>query len=340
MADEPDAGDQSVVDAIMTTEEGPREPVVEGDEDPAPDDENPDEGDTPDEEGEGEGEEDEKKASAEDEPEEEVDVDDLLVEITINGQKQEIPLKELKQNYSGNEYIKQNIQKSVEVRKAVEYNAAALYQANQEVAGKLKSLNEVLDTLAQPAIDWDELRARNPNEYLLRREELREVQEKQILVAQEVERIEAEQAALQSQARQRVVLDQAQRLASILPDLADPKKAPVAMNRLIRTAEYCGIPQSEVEQVIDHRYMLVLELAARQLQGEYERSQVRQRANGNGDASAQTPSRKVVLRPGSSQGSAATSAKRLTAEVYNRAKRTGSVEDVAKTLIMSSPTRR
>jgi hypothetical protein len=82
--------------------------------------------------------------------------------------------------------------------------------------------------------------------------------------------------------------------------------------------------------------MLVLELAARQLQGEYERSQVRQKANGNGDASAQ-PSRKVVLRPGSSQGAAANSAKRLTVEAFNRAKRTGSVEDVAKTLILSSP---
>jgi hypothetical protein len=326
MADEPDAGDQSVLDAIMTTtetpEEGPREPVVEGEPDPAPDEEAPDEGEPSEKE-----EKEEEEASGE---EEGVDVDDLLVEITIDGKTQEIPLKELKQNYSGNEYIKQNIQKSVEVRKAVEYNAAALYQANQEVAGKLKSLNEVLDSMAKPNIDWDELRARNPNEYLLRREELREVQEKQRLVAQEVERIEGEQAALQSQAR---------RLASILPDLADPKKAPVAMDRLIRTAEYCGIPQSEVEQVVDHRYMLVLELAARQLQGEYERSQVRQKANGQGDASANTP-RKVVLRPGSSQGTAANNARCLTAETYSRAMKTGSVEDVAKTLIMSAPRRR
>jgi hypothetical protein len=333
MADEPDAGDDSVIAEIMTepvavSGEPPREPVVEGEPDPAPDEETPDDAESPDKEG-----EEEEKAAAD---EEGVDVDDLLVEITIDGQTKEIPLKELKQNYSGNEYIKQNIQKSVEVRKAVEYNAAALYQANQEATAKLESLSAILDTMAKPAIDWDALRARNPNEYLLKREELREVQEKQRLVAQEVERIEGEQAALQSQARQRMVLDQAQRLASILPDLADPKKAPVAMDRLIRTAEYCGIPQSEVEQVVDHRYMLVLELAARQLQGEYERSQVRQKANGNGDASAQ-PSRKVVLRPGSSQGAAANSAKRLTVEAFNRAKRTGSVEDVAKTLILSSP---
>jgi hypothetical protein len=111
------------------------------------------------------------------------------------------------------------------------------------------------------------------------------------------------------------------------------------MDRLIRTAEYCGIPQAEVEQVVDHRYMLVLELAARQLQGEYERSQVRQKANGDAAATV-SPPRKVVLRPGSSQGAAAQSSKRLTAETYNRAMKTGSVEDVAKTLILSAPRRR
>jgi hypothetical protein len=308
MADEPelDAGDSEVLQAILTTEEAPeapRKPVPEGESEPEPDAETPDEGE---EEG-----EEEAETKAEGEEEEEItDVDDLLVEITIDGKNLEIPLKELKQNYSGNEYIRQNIQKSVEVRKAVEYNAAALYQANQEVANKLQSLNAVLDTMAKPDIDWDALRARNPNEYLLKREELREVQEKQRLVAQEVDRIAEEQAALQSQARQRMVIDQAQRLASILPDL-----------------------------VVDHRYMLVLELAARQLQGEYERSQVRQKANGDAAATVSHP-RKVVLRPGSSQGAAAQSAKRLTAETYNRAMKTGSVEDVAKTLILSAPRRR
>ena len=338
MADEPDAGDSSVIDAILTTtEDGPREPVVEGDE-PAPDDEEPDGDAEPSEKEESE-EEDEQKAKAEGEEDEETDVDDLLVEITVNGQKQEIPLRDLKQNFSGNKFIEQNVQKSVEIRKAVEYNAAALYQANQEVGEKLKSLNAVLDTLAKPKIDWADLRARNPTEYVLKREELREVEEKQRLVAQEVDRINGEQAALQSQARQRLVLDEAQRLAEALPSLADPKTAPVVMDQLIHAAEYCGIPRSEVEQAIDHRHMLVLSLAAEALQARYAKSQVRQRANGSGEASAPSPARKIVLRPGSSQGSAASSAKRLTADAYNRAMKTGSVEDVAKTLIMS-PTRR
>jgi hypothetical protein len=175
---------------------------------------------------------------------------------------------------------------------------------------------------------------------LLRREELREIQEKQKLVQEEVQNIEAEQAALQSQARQRMVLDQAQRLASQLPDLADPKKAPVVMDRLIRTAEYFGFQKPEVESVVDHRQMLVLWAAANWLNDQYQRSQVRQRANGNGDASESPQPKKVLIRPGSSQNGAASQAKRLTAEIYNRARQTGSVEDVAKTLIMSPPSPR
>jgi hypothetical protein len=328
-----DAGDPEVLNAIVSLNEGPREPPVEGESEPAPDEETPDS--TP------EGEEGEEKAAAEDEEKEEgdeeaTDIDDLLVEITVNGQNIEVPLRDLKQNFSGNKFIEQNVQKAVEIRKAVEYNAAALYQANQEVATKLQSLNAVLDTMSKPNIDWADLKARNPNEYLLRREELREIQDRQQLVAQEVERINGEQAALQSQARQRMVFDQAQRLAEALPAIADPKTAPVVMDQLVRTAEYCGIPKAEVENVIDHRHMLVLSLAAEALQNRYQRSQVRQKANGEASA----PQRKVVLRPGSSQGSAASQSKRLTAEIYNRAMKTGSVEDVAKTLIMSAPRRR
>src|SRR6187402_2862640 len=102
MVDEPDAGDDSVIAEIMTEPiaakgDIPREPPVEGDSEVQPDDETPDDVDSPEKEP-GEGEEEEAKAAGEDD---EVDVDDLLVEITIDGKTQEVPLKELKQNYSG-----------------------------------------------------------------------------------------------------------------------------------------------------------------------------------------------------------------------------------------------
>lgn len=331
---EADAGDDAVINAILTAKDGPpREPPAEGDEPPPDDEEAPDEEETEDpdaEPSEKEEAEEEVKASDED-----VDVDELLVEIVIDGKPVEVPLKDLKQNYSGNKYIEQQVQKAVEIRRAVEHNAAALYQANTEARQKLERLNEVLDSLAQPQIDWDALKARNPTEYMLKREEQREIQDKQRLVAQEVERIDAEQAALQSQARQRIVIDQAQRLAERLPELTDAKKAPQVMARMIKAAEYFGIPKSEVEGIVDHRHMLVLHFVAEALFND-QKTKVRQKANG--DASVSTPPpKKVILRPGSSQNSAANQAKRLTAEAYRRARQTGSVEDVAKTLILSSP---
>ena len=344
---EPDAGDQSVIDAILSTKEAPpakgeappREPPVEGDtpaDDPdaVPDEENPDEEPSEKEEAEGE-EEKEEKAEAED-----VDVDDLLVEITINGKTEEVPLKNLKQNYSGTKYIEQNIQQAVEIRKAVEYNAASLYAANQQAVEKLTQIDAVLDSMAQPQIDWEALRSRNPTEYVLKREEQREIQDKQKLVAQEIERVNAEQAALQSQSRQRLVLDQAQLLADRLPDLADPKKAPVVMDRLMRTAEHFGFQRPEIEGVLDHRQMLVLYAASEWLQERQQKSQVRQKANGDASASNTPAPKKILLRPGSSQNSAESQSKRLTVEAFNRARKTGSVEDVAKTLILSAPKRR
>jgi len=337
---EPDAGDQSVIDAILTAKDPPREPPDEdkpdGEEPDDPDAE-PSEQEETEDETKDEDQDEEKKASAEDE--EDVDIDELLVEITIDGQTQEVPLKDLKQNFSGIKYIEQNIQKAVEVRKAVEYNAATLYQANQQAVERLNSLNAVLDSMVAPQIDWAALKARNPTEYVLKREELRDLQDKQRLVQQEVERINDEQAALQSQARQRLVIDQAQLLAERLPDLTDAKKAPQVMARLIRAAEYFGFSKAEVETVLDHRQMLVLHAAAELLHQNEQRSQVRQKANG--DASNSNPAKKILIRPGSSSNnSSANQAKRLTAEAYNRARKTGSVEDVAKTLILSAPRRR
>jgi len=306
--------------------------VPEGEGEPTPDPENPvedDESEAPDKEkDEAEGEE-EKKEDLEVE-----DVDELLVAVTVNGEEVEIPLKDLKQNYSGNKFIEQNVQKAVEIRKAVEYNAAALYHTNQQAMEKLQSLDAVLDTLASPAVDWDALKARNPQEYILKREELRDIQDKQRLVREEVGRVEAEQAALQAQARQRLLLDQAQILADRVPELADPKKAPVVMGQMSEAAKYYGFSPEEVGQVIDHRQMLVLLDAAKWRRQEAEKSKVLRKANGSGDASASETPRKVLLRPGSSQGSSANSAKRLTADAYNRARQSGKVEDVALTLLM------
>ena len=337
-----DAGSDAVLAAILTTddappgkEEGPREPAVEGDE-PAPDEDSPDEGE------EQPSEEEETKDAA-DEGKEEVeveDVDELLVEITVNGQNIEVPLKELKQNYSGNKFIEQNIQKAVEVRKAIEYNAAALYNANKQAVEKLQSLDAVLDSMTQSNIDWAALKARNPQEYILKREEVRELEDKQKLVQQEIDRVEAEQAALQSQARQRLVMDQAQLLAQQVPGLNDPQTAPVVMGHMVRAAEHYGFSREEVGTVLDHRQMLVLYDAAQWRHYVAQQNQVRRKANGNGDASASPPQqRKVLIRPGSSQNAAETRSKRLTADAYNRARKSGSVEDVAMTLLMPSKRR-
>jgi hypothetical protein len=292
----------------------PREPppVEEPD---TPDDDEPYEG--PDERT-PEGEDDVEAAKEDDDS-----IDEYLVEVTVDGKPVEVTLKELKKHFSGNKFIEQNITRAVETRKAVEQQAQGLYQANQHAMAKLQQIDSVLNTVTQPNIDWEKLRATDPQGYILKKEEVRDAQERQYAIQMEIQRVANEQAQLQSDAQARYLEDQAEALAAKLPEMRDPKKSAKIMGDFVETAAHYGYTRQELNGVMDHRALLVLNDAAK-----YRALVKKQRESAN------VPSeKKVMLRPTAAK-STVQSPRRLDKTVLARAQQTGRPEDVAKTLLV------
>ncbi|RPJ29565.1 MAG: hypothetical protein EHM33_00425 [Chloroflexi bacterium] len=263
--------------------------------------------------------EDDVEAAAE--PED--NIDDYLVEVTVDGKPVEVSLKELKKTFSGNKFVEQNITKAVETRKHVEAQAYSLYQSNQQAMAKLQQIDAVLSTVTEPQIDWVKLKATDPQGYILKKEEVRDAQDRQYAVQMEIQRVQEEQAQLQADAQSRYLSDQADALAAKLPEMRDPRKAPELMGKFTDAAAYYGYTKQELGQVMDHRALLVLNDAAK-----YRALVKKQRDSAN------TPvEKKLMLRPSAAKP-AVQATRRLDKNALARAQRTGRAEDVAATLLV------
>jgi hypothetical protein len=268
----------------------------------------------------------EEKPEVEEPPED--DIDEYLVEVLVDGKAVDVPLKDLKKSYSGNQFIEQNIQKAVETRKEVENQAYALYDANKQSVEKLQRLDSILSTYTQPDIDWQKLKATDPQAYVLKREEVREAQEKQTLVQQELSKVNQQQSWLEDQAKQKYLTEQAYALAEKVPDLRDPEKAKMVMGKLEKAAVSYGYTSEEVASVMDHRALLVLRDAAEMQEIRAARAKIKEPG-----LKPPMEQKKVLLRPKSGQTATAQS-KRLETELRNLARKTGKPEDVAATLLV------
>ena len=273
---------------------------------------------------------------AEDEPQDEQpegeqapeNLDEYTVEVIIDGKPAEVSLGELKQNYSGNQYIAKQVQQAVEFRKAQETAAQQTFAALDQQIQHLTAIQEVWNKFANPQVDLEALRHRDPQAYALKRVELIEAQEKAQKIQQEISARQAQQAQIQAEARARRVEEETRVLLQKLPALADPQKAPVVMGKIAEVAQSYGVPFEELDSYDSHIPLMVLaELAWRREQmGNIEQRLSRP----TGDQ----PRPKTLIRPGTAKP-AQSSDKKLQAQLLNRARQTGKPDDVAATLLVA-----
>lgn len=258
--------------------------------------------------------------------EEDVDVDELEVDVTIDGQEAKVKLKDLKANYSGNKAIEKRLQEASEARTQATELSKRMYVALQEQAVRLAKLDEVVSKVAEPDdINWEELKRTNLPRYLLERDKQREAQERRQKIAEEQARVNAERERLEVQARQEYANEQARQLVTKLPDLADPVKAQATFTKLTKAASSYGYAAEEVSSVMDHRAMLVLNDAMK-----YQELMSKQ-ANVTKKIAKPT----ALMRPNASTANRpVSSAKKLQDALLKKARATGKADDVAATLLV------
>ena len=218
-----------------------------------------------DEELEEESEEDESEES-----DEESDDEEALYAVRIDGEEHEVTLGELVKGYSRQSDYTKKTQALSEQRKGFD-EATAAYEAQmqtiqeerQQYIGNLENIinnsKGAINSFAN--INWEELKASDPVQYVTKREELRTIQDRiqQMHVDQQraMEKAQQENNVLQAQ----TLREEHQALTEKMPEWSTPETQANISASIREYASMQGFTEEELSSLVDHRSLIVLHKA-------------------------------------------------------------------------------
>jgi len=214
----------------------------------------------------------EEEGQAEEETEEEVEEEefdvvaeeDLKYTIKVDGEELEVGIDELKNGYQRQADYTRKSQALAEQRKETEAilsERQKLEQERQMYANGLQMLREQQSSKLQEFenTDWQTLKDEDPYQYILKRDEYRDAQEKVQNVQQQQAIIQQEQAEEAARARAHFVQQEYARLVEALPEWND--KESTVKKDVQEYAKSVGFLPEEINQLADHRSVLVIKKA-------------------------------------------------------------------------------
>ena len=220
----------------------------------------PEDEDELEEESEEEESEDEEESEEFDEEEEEA-----LYAVRVDGEEQEVTLEELLKGYSRQSDYTKKTQDVANERREVEslqeqYNSelAQIQAERQQYMEALTNIiqNSNMDQFAN--VDWNSLKENDPIEYVTKREEYREAQER----IQGLQQQQAQAAQRQSHedrlVHQRTIREEYGKLVDAIPKWSDEEYRNKQTASLRSYAANNGFTAEELNSLVDHRSILVL----------------------------------------------------------------------------------
>ena len=321
----------SLLDSAVETEESPRR---EESDEPAEEDQEESEepSETPEDESDESEEDDEEDGDGleESEEEEESGDDDIaLYTVRVNGEEIEVTEDELVKGYSRQADYTKKTQELSEQRRNIEqlesqYNSQ-LGQMQQERQQYMDALNQLIQQsmggLEQFSnVDWNRLKEEDPIEFITKRDEYREAQER-VRSGQHQYTLEQQKQAGEMQALQQQVLQQEHaQMVEKIPEWGDPTQQKVLATGLREYATGQGYTEEEIGSLVDHRSLIVLMKA--QKYDELQRADVKTKKVKN---------KPRVVRSGKGSGKKeANKSKRIAS--MKRLQQTGHIDDAATLL--------
>jgi len=269
----------------------------------------------------------EAEATTDDEddgPEPEAQEPELLT-VKVDGKELQVTLDELRRGYSGQAYIQQRMKEVADARKEIDAYREAVAQ-ERAYAAELVQRYQQSQSQQAPAKPSKDLLSSDPLRYHEEKALYDEwVEEQRDLEAQH-HFLTAKQAEEQAQRERQYLATEAQAMVAKIPEMADPKKAPVLKKALIDTANRYGYTAEEVGSLMDHRAVHIL----------YRLHELESKVAARPSITAREKVANAgpVLRPGNSR---TTHDDRglVTKKARDRMKQTGDIDDVARFLLTS-----
>ena len=235
----------------------------------------------------------------------------------VGGEEVEVELDELINGYQRSKDYTQKSQALAEQRKAIEAERQHLEQVKQErqaYAQKLQALDSFLSQ-QNKGEDLEVLKETDPIGYAVKVAEQSQREKQLAVVRAEQQRIAQQQQAEQQQSLQNHLKSEAEKLASVIPELATPKGD--AIRKEIREyAKSVGWSDQELASVYDHRAVLTL----------YKAMKFEQLQKGKPETLKKVQQAPKMLKPGTSAPNAKSSQEK---QAMQRLRQTGKVRDAA-----------
>jgi hypothetical protein len=203
----------------------------------------------------------EEEQADEDAGEPEPEAEDDSEYFDIDGSS--VSFDELKASYSRDRGNTQQAQTLSDEKKRMGEAQTYLMNQSQQYVQALEALNKRLEDRVE-AVDKTELerlRTEDPMEYFAKRDELRETENEQKRIQDSI----ASEKTKQTQEHQSQYTDllkkEAEALKGVLPEWSDPKKGAALRNQLKTYAKGQGYQDSEVDNIADHRAIVILRKA-------------------------------------------------------------------------------
>ena len=210
---------------------------------------------------------DESEESEEEEAKDEEVEETALYTVMVNGEDVEVTEDELVRGYSRQADYTKKTQELAEYRKQLDNGAqhlqgeiAQTQAARQEYVNAMSQAIESNYSVAKQFenTDWERLKVEDREEYLTKRDEYREVQD-QIRGLQSKQQQAYEQQNREMQAQhQKLLQDEHAQMVSILPEWGEPETQRAIAKSIGEFAISRGYTQEELNQLVDHRSILVL----------------------------------------------------------------------------------
>ena len=197
------------------------------------------------------------EAEAEPEAEAEEPEQEPLYTVKVDGKEEQVPLDELRNNYSGRKAISLRMSALGDERKTLEAELAAVRQERAQYAQHLGNLAKQLETgEAEP--DWDKLRAEDEFKFVVERQAWQVRQDRLNAVKAEQARVAATQKQQQEAETARYVEEENRKVLDKIPAWKDKAKAKAAISDLRDYAKGEGWTDEELDQARDSRAVLAL----------------------------------------------------------------------------------
>lgn len=178
--------------------------------------------------------------------------------VKIDGEEKSVSLTELKQGFSGQQFVQKGMQDNAQMRKQTEQVYNALLESRQQVTNLYQHLQNgnvarqpvkpdiaLLDT---DPIGYVEQNARFEQDMGAYQAEMQQIQQVQN------DQIHAQNLALEAHRNQEMT-----RLLEIMPDLKDPNKGRAMKEQMLVAGNEYGYTPDEISAIVDHRAIRVLD---------------------------------------------------------------------------------